>query len=74
MIPGDLEYGLTQRAKAMLALAGARGLRIMRRGMGWHIEGRGVNLSVADLDLLRPDDLEPPKPGERSGQAPRRHA
>lgn len=70
MLRDDLD-GLTQKGRELLRLIGKRGLTITRHGHAFRVTGPGVDIAVARLELLRPNDLMPHLSGEHSGQAAR---
>ena len=48
-----------RRRERIVELARERGIAIERRGLGWHLYGRGVDLATTDLAMLSDNDLQP---------------
>ena len=53
------ERHLRNRRERIVELAAQLGIAIERRGQGWHLYGRGVDLACTDLAMLTETDLQP---------------
>lgn len=64
MLRDDLD-GLTQKGRETLRLIEKRGLQLIRERYAFRVTGPGVDVSVARIELLQPNDLAPWRPSER---------